>query len=302
MPLHPVMDRIISHAYAKGHSNLHLKSVEDLRKHYRQYFLSPKGEPGYDLQVNHCTLRFHRPKDLPGKLPVIIYLRASGYVLGKLGDADYICQELASYTQCVVVAMEPRLSPECKFPTPIRDCYDGLCYLHENHHTLKIDPEKIAIWGESSGGNYAAALSQWGKHDKLLAMQVLVYPLLDYVNPYPSKVDYAKGYLMDNTLTDWFLRHYTQTSKDFSHPQLSPVLAEDFTGLPATLIIAAECDPMRDETMHYYEKLLAAKVPVNAVYFLGVTHGFIGYSQLLDSAQFALQYAADQIIRQFQLR
>ncbi len=300
MPLHPIISRIVRQAYAKGHGALHLEDVDTVRNHYRKNFAPPKGEPGIDYQANHCLLRIHRPKDKQGALPAIIYLRASGYVLGSLDDTDYFCSELAAYCQCVVIAMEPRLSPEFKFPIPVEDCLDGLYYLHDNHQALGIDPRKIALWGDSSGGSYAAVMAQEVKNERLIAQQVLVYPMVDYFNRYPSKDRYGDGYLFDTTLSEWFITNYCRSTDDYAHCRVSPALAKDFTGLPPTLIIGAECDPMRDESIFYYQQLVAAKVPVNAVYFLGVTHGFLWYSQLVDTAQIALKYAADQIMLGFE--
>ena len=299
MPLHPIITRIIRQAYAKGHANLHQQSLADVRSHYAKNFSPPKGQSGENHHAKNCLLRLHRPVGISGALPVIIYLRASGYSLGSIADADYFCEQLAKYTQCIVVAMEPRLSPEYRFPIPIQDCLDGLYYLHHYSQSLGIISTKIAIWGESSGGSYAAALCQLVKHQGLIAQQVLVYPMLDYFNHYPSKQTYGKGYLMDNTLTAWFLTNYARGPSDFADPLVSPVLAEDFCGLPPTLIIGAQCDPMRDESLYYYQKLHAAAVSVKAVYFLGVTHGFLWYSHLLDSARIALHFAADQLLLGF---
>lgn len=299
MLLNPIISRIIRQAYAKGHGHLHWHSVNAVRNHYQKNFSPPQGQGGENHRADNCLLRLHRPKGITGPLPAIIYLRASGYSLGSIADSDYFCEHLAKYTQCIVVAMEPRLSPEYKFPIPIQDCLDGLNYLHHYSGSLGILPSKIAIWGESSGGSYAAALCQLVKHQKLIAQQVLVYPMLDYYHFYPSKLHYGKGYLMDNTLTAWFLTNYTRAPSDFADPLVSPVLAEDFRGLPPTLIIGAQCDPMRDESLLYYQKLVAAKVSVNAVYFLGVTHGFLWYSEILDSARIALHYAADHIVLRF---
>ncbi|HRE31369.1 MAG TPA: alpha/beta hydrolase fold domain-containing protein, partial [Candidatus Berkiella sp.] len=109
------------------------------------------------------------------------------------------------YTQCIVAVLEPRLSPEYKFPIPILDCIDGIAYLHDNHKFLKINPKKIALWGDSSGGTYAAAIAQLLKNEKIIQQQILFYPMLDYYNDYPSKKLYSEGYLLDKALCDWFI-------------------------------------------------------------------------------------------------
>jgi acetyl esterase len=301
MPLHPVISRIMYQAYSKGHASLHLQSVDEVRNHYRKYYQAPKGlRPFEDHQAKACVLRLHRPKQkAEGLIPLVIYLRASGYSIGHLSDSDYYCQCLADATNCLIVAMEPRLTPEIKFPTPIDDCLDGFYYLLENHQQLAFDPNKIALWGDSSGGTYAAVMSQLLKKERSIHQQVLFYPMLDYFNPYPSKELYGKGYMLDNTLRDWFINNLTRSLKDIEDTRVSPVLAQEFKGLPYTTIIGAQYDPMRDETFRYVEGLVAANVPVNAVYFPGMVHGFLWYSKVLDTPSIALNYAVKQMLAQF---
>lgn len=303
MPLHPVISRIINQAYAKGHANLHLRSVKEVREHYRRSFQPQKGILSYkDYQAKHCILRLHQPlhSDNSDLKPAIIHLRACGHTMGSLNDTDDFCQQLAEYCQCVVIAMEPRLCPEVKFPAPVYDCLDGLQFLHQHHAQLGIDPKKIAVWGESSGGCYAAGLCQLVKGQGLVQQQVLIYPALDYFTQYPSNHQYGTGFLMDNTLTHWFLNNYARDVNDYTHPLVSPTLAEDFTGLPPTLIIGAECDPLRDGMDVYFRKLVAANVVVDAVYFLGVTHSFLWFKRTVDTARIALYYAADQVKFKFE--
>ncbi|MGE3319620.1 MAG: alpha/beta hydrolase [Candidatus Berkiella sp.] len=301
MPLHPIIARIIHSAYAKGHGDLHLQTVNEVREHYRRSFQPPSSvSPSQDYQANDCVLRLHRPlKPQDNALPAIIHLRACGHTMGSLNDTDDFCQQLADYCQCVVVAMEPRLCPEVKFPVPVYDCLDGLHCLHEHHTELGIDPKKIGVWGESSGGCYAAGLCQLVKGQGLIQQQVLIYPALDYYTQYPSNLQYGTGFLMDNTLTNWFLKNYARDPEDYSHPLVSPALATDFSGLPPTLIIGAECDPLRDGMDVYFQKLAAANVNVNAVYFLGVTHSFLWFKRTVDTARMALYYAADHLKLRF---
>lgn len=297
MPLHPIIARIIRQAYAKGHASLHLQSLAAVRQHYRQHFVAPSGLPtGEDHQAKSCLLRLHRPKQPQQKsLPLIIYLRASGYTIGELSDTDYYCQQLVEHSGCIVAAMEPRSCPEVKFPTPVLDCVDGLHYLHSHHQALQINPRKIALWGDSSGGTLVAALSQLLKREQFIQHQVLFYPMLDYYNDYPSKLLYQEGYLLDKSLLEWFAANLCRTSADRIDPRFSPLLAEDFSGLPKTTLIGAQYDSMRDESVCYVQKLVAAKVPVNAVYYPGMIHGFLWYSGLLDTPNIALQYALKQI-------
>ncbi len=300
MPLHPVIARIIRQAYAKGHASLHLQPLAAVRQHYRQHFVAPAGlATGEDHYAKHCLLRLHRPLSQQKPLPVIVYIRASGYTIGELSDTDYYCQRLVEHSGCIVAAIEPRLCPEHKFPTSLLDCVDGVQYLHAQHQSLQINPRKIALWGDSSGGTLVAALSQLLKQDQLIQHQVLFYPMLDYYNEYPSKTLFQEGYLLDKSLCEWFAANVCRSAADRQDPRFSPLLAEDFSGLPNTTLIGAQYDRMRDEATCYIEKLVAAKVPVDAVYYPGMIHGFLWYSTLLDIPNHALRYALKQVLATF---
>ncbi|MBS0290649.1 MAG: alpha/beta hydrolase [Proteobacteria bacterium] len=301
--LEPTVQRMIQGAYRRGHGALHLKSIAQVRQYFHQ-FSQPSPYSGYhDYKVNKLKLRVHRINETTQALPLLIYLRASAYMFGGIEDADLLCYTLAKNLNCVVVAIEPRLAPEVKFPIPFTDCLAGIYYLLENHRQLNINIKNIAIWGESSGGNLAAGICAHFSKEKeqVIKSQVLFYPMLDYSQQhiYLSKSLYGHGFMLDTALTDWFLNHYVSSKQDFEDERVSPLLAQNFTNLPATLVIGAQCDPMRDEATCYVQKLLQAKVTVQSLFIPGLTHGFLWYSNRVDRARYPLFYAANFLKEQF---
>lgn len=301
MPLHPQVKRVIEHAYHQGHGELWTKSLAEIRQYYQNLYHWKLAAPFEEIALERGgpTLRLHYPQNSQSSsLPVVIYFRASAYVLGSLDDTNYFGHFLANHLNCVVAAVEIRLSPEAKFPIPFQDGVRSIEYLYEHHRTLKIDQQKIALWGESSGGNIAAGLSDYfSKLDKkLIKCQVLFYPMLDYYRHYPSKTTFATGYLMDQKLSDWFMKQYLTCPKEVQDIRVSPLLAQNFAHLPPTILIGAQYDPMHDEAVCYINELKCANVEVDALFMPGMTHGFLGYAMKLENSQFAQKYAAKRMI------
>ncbi len=305
MSVHPTIQRVITRAYLRGHGELPQQSVSTVRKYYEQQSYPPLKDINIkDIDVKpELKIRLYRPFETHKPLPVILYLRASAYIFGKMNDSDYISNYLAKNLQCNVIALEPRLSPEAKFPVPFEDCITSIKYIVDNHVQLKLDLSRVALWGESSGGNIAAAISHYLKEEKtdLISNQILFYPMLDYSDQhhYPSKSDYGKGYLMDNALADWILDKYLSKSQDYHDVRASPLLADNFENLPSTLVVAAQYDPARDEANAYIQNLVRSNVKTRALFLPGLIHGFLWYYEKVKEAQFALIYASDYLKEQF---
>lgn len=297
MPVHPIIERVLRRAYHRGHHELPRRSLAEVRQYYEETELPRLSSPDYeDYVIGGATLRLHRPGKIAKLLPVVIFFRASAYIFGRIDDADYFAHYLARFLKCIVAVIEPRRAPEYKFPIPFNDCVTCVKHLIEHHVALKINPHKMAIWGESSGGNFAAAVSQHLKAEKInnIRQQVLFYPMLDYYQHhlYPSKVEFGEGYLMDKALADWFVAQYIAHADECQDQRVSPLLAENFENLPQTLIIGAQYDPMRDESFAYLERLIKSKVFAQAYFLPGMIHGFLWYTAKLEAAQFAQRFAA----------
>lgn len=311
MPVHPVIQRAMVRAYRHGHGQLSEKSVHQVRQYFeyrnksvleRQLFEEHRQNPDTEIRI-------FRPLQLQNQnrpLPVVIYLRACGYVLTDLEQASKFCYHLAQILQCHVVAIAPGISPEHKFPVPFQHCVDAVNYLHQRRHALNLDFSRVCLWGESSGGNMAAALSHYfnQRQPNFILHQILFYPMLDYTKQtaYPSKHLYGSGYMMENSLSDWMLGHYVVSQDDYHDERVSPLLAGTFSHLPNTLLISAEYDPMRDEGYAYVQKLHDAGVDVHSVTVPGLIHGFMWYLPSVDRVQqvvlFAARYLIEQILDQ----
>ncbi len=303
MSLHPLIERVVRRAYQLGHADLPSKTIDEVRAYYHYPCAEIDKNQIEDVEIQAgVTCRIHKNPSIKAKLPFVVYLRPSAYIFGNIDYANDVCQQLAHYLGCAVVAIEPRLAPECKFPLPFEDCIKAIDYLFDNHEKLGLDPKRAAIWGESSGGNVVSGLCHYyhGKSDQRFARQVLIYPMLDYYHKdYPSKHLYGNGYLMDTPLQDLIFNLYTSSEKDALNPYFSTLLSQKFNDLPTTLLISAQCCPFRDEATAYINRLEAAKVQTFSLSIPGMTHGFFYYARKLPHVRFAQETAANFIKEAF---
>jgi len=303
LPVHPFIQRVIRRAYAQGHGDLHLKTVTQVRAYMAQHRPPLLAFSNYEniIVAPNVFIRLHRAQS-SHQSPLIIYLRASAYCAGDANDTDYFCYYLSKYLRCHVAALELRLAPEYKFPIPFYDCIACIEYLYNHQELLKIDGKRVALWGESSGANIAAAVANHLKNEKntWVKQQVLFYPSLDYHQYYlyPSRQAYGHGYLMDKCFTDWSIAQYG-ASAAIEDERFSPLLTQKFAGLPATLIIAAQYDPLRDEAYYYLEKLRNAGVFSHGISMPGMIHGFLRHAFKIAQARSAQEYAANYLVERW---
>ena len=226
--------------------------------------------------------------------PVLIYFHGGGWVLGDLESHDHVCRSIANAVQCVVASVDYRLAPEAKFPAAVEDSYRALEWVAAAE--LGIDPSRIAVGGDSAGGNLAAVISQMARDRKgpNLVYQLLIYPATDMRMTAPSIKENADAPLLTSAAMDWFIEHYLSCEQEKSDPLASPLLAADLSGLPAAFILTAECDPLRDEGEAYGRRLEEAGVPVDVKRYAGMPHGFFSFGAALNTGKEAF---ADTTIR-----
>ena len=253
---------------------------------------------GKDIDVGggKIHLRIYTPKGGSGSYPLIVYYHGGGFVIANLDVYSASAQALAEQVGAIVVSVAYRLAPENKYPTAHNDAFTAYEWAVKNAVDLKADPAKIAVVGESAGGNLAANVSIMArdKHIMLPVHQVLIYPIAQADMNTESYKMYKKAKPLNKATMGWFTEKYLTTMIEAQDPKISLVNAT-LKGLPSTTIITAEIDPLHDDGVILADKLKAAGVKVDTKNYEGVTHEFFGMALLVPEAKAAQAYAADQL-------
>jgi acetyl esterase len=242
------------------------------------------------------AVRVYRPgPDRP--LPTLMYFYGGGWALGSLDTGDAVCRALANRAGCLVVAAAYRLAPEARFPAAVHDCHAATAWVAANAAEVGADPDRIAVGGDSAGGNLAAAVALLARDraDVALAGQLLVYPNTDHGSDTTSMREADDPALFNRTSVAWYWGHYLSTQEDGLDPLASPLRAPSLAGLPPALVITAEYDPLRDEGEAYARRLAAEGVPAELIRYDGMAHGFFTMVGTLDTARTALDAAAERL-------
>jgi acetyl esterase len=225
------------------------------------------------------SVRILRPQNSTGTLPVILYIHGAGWVFGNAQTHDRLIRELAVGANAAVVFPEYSLSPEAKYPTAIEESYTVAQWVTQHGAEHDLDPTRIAIVGDSVGGNMSAALTLLAKQrgDVAFVRQVLFYPVTDANFDTDSYHQFAEGYFLRRDAMQWFWDQYTTDAAQRAEITASPLRAstEELAGLPPALVITGEADVLRDEGEAYASKLRAAGVAVTAVRYEGIIHDFV---------------------------
>lgn len=246
-------------------------------------------------------LRIYRPKDAaPGPLPVVVNFHGGGWVSGDLNHSDWWASTLAAEAGVVAISVEYRLAPEHSFPVPAEDCYDTTCWVAEHAAELGVDPHRLAVMGDSAGGNLAAAVSVMARDRGApeIALQLLIYPSVDLVHQFPSVEENADAPILGRRDIENNAHNYFHNSTaEMTDPYASPLRAKH-EGLPPALIQTAQFDPLRDEGAAYAEALTEAGVEVELTNYLDSVHGYISLPGLVPEARTALTDLVDYVRRQ----
>ena len=239
------------------------------------------------------TVRVYRPAGV-GPHPVLVFYHGGGWVIGDLYTHDGICRSIVNAAGCAVASVDYRLAPEFKYPTPVEDSYAGLLWVVANATRLGLDPARIAVGGDSAGGNLAAvmALMARDRHGPRLLLQILVYPVTNHDFDTVSYRENATGFVLSTEDMRWFWRHYLSREEQGREPLVSPLLAKSLADLPPALVITAGCDPLRDEGEAYAGRLRDAGVAVTLTQYSGMFHGFLRMTRILDQSRILLDEIA----------
>ena len=241
-------------------------------------------------ETGPLAVRVYRPEDAPsGPLPLAVNFHGGGWVLGSLDGGDWLCSNVARSVGAVVVSVDYRLAPTHRWPAAAEDCYAAVVDLAARAAEFGADGERLAVMGDSAGGNLAAvvALMARDRSGPRIALQVLIYPATDLTMASPSIRENAHAPILSEGDVAAFIGHYLGDS-DPRDPYASPLFASDHSGLPPALVQVPEHDPIRDDGLRYAAALEAAGVPVRTTTYVGMPHGFVSFPKLCRSAPQAL--------------
>ncbi len=223
---------------------------------------------GSEVQI---PLRIYTPEG-SGPFPILVFMHGGGWVIGSLDTCDNICRFLANRVGCIVISVDYRLAPKYKFPAAVEDVYSAVQWAAENATRINGDPNRIAVGGASAGGNLAAVVCLMSKHRNgpSLLFQLLAFPATNLASlETDSYRDFAKGYGLTKSHMKWFRKQYLNSEDDRKNPYVSPLLADDLSGLPAALIITGEYDVARDDGKAYATRLKQEGVSVKYKCYIG---------------------------------
>lgn len=261
--------------------------------------ISHKLIPGPGGQL---LLRVYRPKGAPAsrRLPVVVYFHGGGFVFANLNVYDPSCRTLANASGAMVVSVAYRLAPENKYPAAFDDAEAATKYVMANATAMMGDPNRVAIAGESAGGNLATSVCLRLKRQglRLPKHQLLVYPVTDWTRSTDATIEkYAKAAPLNKPMLGWFKKHTFESPEDARNPDASPFLTPrgSLKGLPATTLVFAEIDPLRQQGQDYYNRLRTEGVAAEGRIYRGVAHEFFGQAGAVPQAKSAIEYAGRRL-------
>ncbi len=313
--LHPQARALINLMQERGVPPMHTLSPSDARRFYleRRSFTQPEAPAVArveDLQAagphGAIPLRLYRPLEESSSLalPVLVYFHGGGWVIGDLDTHDTLCRELANGSGCAVVAVDYRMGPENRFPAAVDDCLAATRWVHDNAASLGLDASRLAVGGDSAGGNLAAVVSilardlgATGATALPIAFQLLIYPSTDMRALSASHQTNGQGYVLTADTIAYFQAHYTGDEARYLDWRASPLLCENLASLPTAFVMTAGYDPLRDEGLAYAQRLTEAGNRTTHICFERQIHGFITMGRVIDEANAAVALCAFQLKR-----
>lgn len=298
MPIHPQARAVLDQFADAPAIDFSALPATAVRAWFEQMSKPRAVEPVHEVRdlvasgpAGPIAVRLYRPSDAQ-PLPAIAYFHGGGFVIGSLETHDGTCRALANASGCAVLSVEYRLAPEHRFPAAPEDCWTALEWLAGEAPRLGLDPARLAVAGDSAGGNLAAVTALLARErGPALRHQVLVYPVTDHAFDTPSYRENGEGYFLTAAMMRWFWSQYLLDPAQGADPLASPLRAADLGGLPPALVVTAEYDPLRDEGEAYAARLRAAGVATELRRFDGQIHGFFSMFDAVDDGRAAIAAA-----------
>jgi acetyl esterase len=311
--LHPQAQVILDLIERNGIPPIHTLSPAEARHSYRERRAYTQPAPPAVAQVQDLSaesqhgpvpLRLYKPLTAAvvtsggtQSLPVLVYFHGGGFVIGDLDTHDTVCRQLCNGSGCAVVSVDYRMGPEHRFPAAFDDSLAAVYWVQRHAASLGLDASRIAVGGDSAGGNLAAVIAIAARNagDLKLAFQLLIYPVTDARRIAASHHTYRDGYLLTADTITWFHDHYISDPAEDLDWRASPLLHHELGNLPPALILTAGFDPLRDEGLMYSQRLSEAGVRASHICFERQIHGFFLMGRVIDEANTAVALCASQV-------
>jgi acetyl esterase len=313
MPLDPGAQRVLDLIREIGRPPLHTLSPAEAREANAKSRPVLQPEPPEVAEVEDLTcpgpagpirLRRYRAAgtDAAEKLPCLLFLHGGGWVIGDLDSHDQPCRTLANAARCCVIAVDYRMAPEHVYPAAVEDSAAALRWVVENADSLRIDPARMAVGGDSAGGNLAAVLALMGRDGTVPAVgfQMLLYPATDMAGERPSYQRFTEGLILTDTTMRWFIDHYVPDRARRFEWQASPMRAVSLAGTPTAYVMTAGYDPLLDEGAAYARRLEEDGVRVTYVHMADQLHAFLTMGRFIPASGLALRHAALSLAHHWQ--
>ena len=309
--LHPAARALLDLMIERKIPPTHTLTPAEARKFYRERRAVTQPEPPpiaetRDLQAigphGPIPLRLYHPQAAAERKtppPVLVYFHGGGWVIGDLDTHDTLCRQLAIGAGCAVVAVDYRMGPEHRFPAAVDDCIAATRWVREHAAELGVDASRLAVGGDSAGGNLAAvvAIAARDAGDLPLRFQLLIYPATDQRRGWPSHTSNGQGYMLTADTMAYFHDHYIADKAQDLDWRASPLLHADLSKLPPALVLTAGYDPLRDEALQYAHRLTLAGSRATHINFERQIHGFITMGRVIDEANAAVAICAAELRR-----
>jgi acetyl esterase len=312
MALDPQVQAVLDLVATAGRPAYHTLSPKDARQLFLETRPASTPTPPEIGSVKNVVaetpqgaipLRVYRPAGVPATtpLPAYVYFHGGGWVIGDLETHDVLCRQLTAASGASVISVDYRLAPEHKFPAAADDAWAATRWVVAHAGELGLDGRRLAVGGDSAGGNLAAVVALMARDagGPAIALQVLIYPVTDVMSETRSYADFADGYLLTRDSMRWFTAHYLKSKDDARDWRVSPLRAPSLAGLPPALIVTAGFDPLRDEGEIYAGRLRDAGDTVDYVCYGGMIHGFMGMGKLIDTAGRAISHIGGSLRQAF---
>jgi acetyl esterase len=301
MPVDPAFAELLADKRSELRAPPAHVSADDMRAGNKAYLVTAPKTPIHAVEdrvfagpAGPCPVRIYRPTS-ERRLPAILFFHGGGFVLGDLDTHDSICHRLAYSSGCTVIAVDYRRAPETRFPGALEDCVAALRWVAAQAASLGVDEERLALCGDSAGGNLAAATAlRVARVGPRVRRLILLYPMVDPACATASMHAFARGHLLARDGVQWAWSQYLSEPADALNP-LVALLHADPAAFPPTSVVTAECDPLRDEGDALAARLREAGVEIRARRYAGMVHGFAGLPQITPVATQAIDDIAGDI-------